>query len=98
MSRLLGFAEPVGFGTPGWPAWVEPHTAGVLSEPSGLKVAGWVGANPPWNQPQVRPLSLSRSPTFLPLIRTVLAVAVPPRSAPQSSRNGSGSEMTDPCG
>ena len=25
-----------------------------------------VGAKPPWNQPQVIPLALSRSPTFLP--------------------------------
>src|ERR1700760_2438653 len=96
MSAPVGLAAPAGLGTPGCPAWLAPHTAGVFSEPSGLNVAGCVGAKPPWNQPQVMFFWLSRSPTLLPPICTVLAVAVPPLSAPQSSWNGSGSLMTVP--
>src|ERR1700735_1422646 len=43
---------------------------------------GWLplyddGAKPPWNQPQVSPLLLSRSPMFSPVISPVTPPAVP---------------------
>ena len=41
--------------------WVAPHTGNPA-----LFVL--VGANPPWNQPQVTCRALSRSPMFLPVI------------------------------
>jgi hypothetical protein len=41
--------------------WAEPHTA----KPAALVD---VGVNPPWNQPQVMFLALSRSPMFLPVV------------------------------
>ena len=44
-------------------AWLAPQT-GVPPE------VVLVGAKPPWNQPQLTPLALSRSPTFRPLILT----------------------------
>ena len=44
--------------------WLAPHT-GVPPE------VVLVGAKPPWNQPQLMPLALSRSPTFAPAHLTV---------------------------
>ena len=43
------------------PYWAEPHTA---------KPAAFfpVGVNPPWNQPQVTFLALSRFPMFVPVV------------------------------
>src|SRR5215469_5676885 len=94
----------VGFGTTrrGWVGGpysckicAAAQVAGVCVEPSGFTTAGEVALNPPSNQPQVIPLRLSRSPTFLPVICTVpLPVTVPPASAPQSSKAGSGSPVT----
>src|SRR4051812_38360160 len=60
--------------------WLEPQ----IALPAEVTA---VGRKPPWNQPQVTPLSLSRSPTFLPDI-----VALP---EPQSSSAGSGSPTID---
>src|SRR5579859_265564 len=56
-----------------------------------------VGVNPPWNQPQLTPLELSRSPTFLP-VATASGKDVAVRALPseQSSKAGSGSPYTVP--
>ena len=43
-------------------ACLAPQTAYLVVEDAAV-----VGVNPPWNQPQVTPLALSRSPTFLPV-------------------------------
>src|ERR1700754_893490 len=64
-----------------------PHTANPLALP--------VGRKPPWNQPQVTPLSFSRSPMFLPSWIARLSVAVWFLSE-QSSYAGSGSLITVP--
>ena len=47
-----------------------------------------VGANPPWNQPQVTPLALSRSPMFLP-VATPSGLVVVWLASEQSSYAGS---------
>src|SRR6266566_5319624 len=54
-----------------------------------------LGANPPWNQPQVTPLALSRSPTFLPVAMATGLVVVWLASE-QASKAGSGSPKTVP--
>src|SRR5216684_2327950 len=84
----------VGFATPGWPACAAPHTAAVLVEPSALKVAGTVGAKPPWNQPQLMRLALRRSPTLGPAI----LICTRDLGLEQSSSSGCGSPITVPCG
>ncbi len=48
---------------------VPPHLA------SEVPFDGVLGVKPPWNHPQVTPLSLSTSPMFLPVICTVEFVA-----------------------
>src|ERR1051325_6496817 len=60
-----------------------PHTA--------LPPLTAVGRKPPWNQPQVIPLALSRSPTFWPLITTLFGL-----TGEQSSSAGRGSPITEP--
>src|SRR6266567_6144973 len=93
---ICGFGTTKTGGVPYW-CWIcaEAQAAGVLAEPSGFTTAGDVAAKPPSNQPQVMPFRFSRSPIFLLVICTVaLPVAVPPASAPQSSRAGSGSPVT----
>ncbi len=49
-----------------------------------------VGAKPPWNQPQLTPLALSRSPMFLPVATASGLVEVWLESE-QPSKAGSGS-------
>src|SRR5215217_792603 len=43
---------------------------GVCGSPEVREIVLEVGLKPPWNQPQVTPLLLSRLPTFLPLKET----------------------------
>ena len=62
----------------------------VMTRPSAAKVAGVVGLNPPWKNPQLMFLALSRSPTLRPVIITLSRVV-------QSSKNGCGSLMTAPA-
>src|SRR5262245_6610943 len=68
-----------------------PQTA----NPDGESVAETVGLKPPWNQPQVTPLRLSRSPMFVPSIAPRLLVDVWLLSE-QSSHAGSKSPMSVP--
>src|SRR5690349_19772341 len=63
---------------------VAPQTALPSLEP--------VGRKPPWNQPQVTLLALSRSPTLRPL-----TVTIPAFGFEQSSSCGSGSAITVPA-
>ena len=54
-----------------------------------------VGAKPPWNQPQLMPLALSRSPTFLP-VATASGLVEVWLASEQPSKAGSGSPYTVP--
>src|ERR1700733_15974016 len=55
-----------------------------------------VGAKPPWNQPQVMFLALSRLPTFVPTIETMVVVWSWGLVNTHSSPAGRGSPITGP--
>src|ERR1700689_5661992 len=55
-----------------------------------------VGAKPPWNQPQVMFLALSRLPTFVPTIETLVVVWSWGFVSTHSSPAGRGSPITGP--
>src|SRR5258708_16937203 len=65
--------------------WIELHAA--------MPPETVVAAKPPWNQPEVRPLALRRSPTFL--LGKVIATWAEPRGL-QPSPKGRGSPTSEP--
>src|SRR5690349_526964 len=68
-----------------------PPMLAVLAPHTAVPEFTAVGRKPPWNQPQLTPLALSRSPMFWPLIVMLLGLG-----DEQSSSAGFGSPITVP--